>query len=95
MLAVNTLKGLIFAGIKFHGDFILRQNRPRIPRNFIPAKILSTDFREIKSPRNLLKLTFREIKSQRNLLNFQRLTRKENDYDFSHIVKDQTNPFCV
>ena len=41
MIGETTLKGLIFAGIKFRGDLISRQKLPRNPRNFIPAKILS------------------------------------------------------
>ena len=49
----TTLKGLIFAGIKFRGDLISRAKWPRNPRNFITAKILKIDFREIKSPRKL------------------------------------------
>ena len=49
----STLKGLIFAGIKFRGDLISRAKWPRNPRNFITAKILKIDFREIKSPRKL------------------------------------------
>ena len=50
---MTTLKGLMFAGIKFRGDLISRAKWPRNPRNFITAKILKIDFREIKSPRKL------------------------------------------
>ena len=53
LLSISTLKGLIFAGIKFRGDLISRAKWPRNPRNFITAKILKIDFREIKSPRKL------------------------------------------
>ena len=61
----HTLKGLIFAGIKFRGDLISRRKWPRNPRNFIPAKILKEEFRETKSPRKLeTKLTFEN--SQKN-----------------------------
>ena len=47
-LSQHTLKGLIFTGIKFRGDLISRAKWPRNPRNFITAKILKIDFREIK-----------------------------------------------
>ena len=59
--SVNTLKGLNSAGINFRGDLISRAKLPRNPRNFIPAKILNANFREIKYPRKLKKSKIHEI----------------------------------
>ena len=75
--AETTLKGLIFAGIKFRGDLISRQKSPRNPRNFIPAKILNEKIfrKRQKLSKNRMNLKenarnineIREIKSPRKL----------------------------